>query len=110
MKTCRKGHQHESKGWCTICATNNRLIKTYGITLEEYNILRQVQNYKCGICKCSEEDNIRNSGAQTLVIDHDHSTKRIRGLLCHRCNVGLGNFKDSITTLEFALNYLQRNQ
>ena len=43
------------------------------------------------------------------VIDHDHTTGKLRGLLCHQCNVGIGNFKDDIDRMLNAILYLSRN-
>jgi hypothetical protein len=43
------------------------------------------------------------------VIDHDHKTGKLRGLLCHQCNVGIGNFKDDIDRMLNAILYLSRN-
>lgn len=51
---------------------------------------------KCVICGANEK----------LVIDHDHNTGKIRGLLCGHCNRGLGHFRDDPTLLEFAAQYL----
>ena len=44
-----------------------------------------------------------------LNADHDHQTHRLRGLLCHNCNKGLGNFKDSPARLMRAIKYLQES-
>lgn len=81
-------------------ATKLRL--KYGITREEYLMLLSKQDNKCKICGKAEKDNGRE-----LAVDHCHNTNRIRGILCVRCNAGLGNFKDNIRLLEKAVNYLR---
>lgn len=72
----------------------------YKITENQYNELMQQKT--CMIC-AKISDNKRN-----LCIDHSHETGKIRGILCHACNVGLGNFKDNINNLEKAIDYLKR--
>lgn len=76
----------------------------YGISLEEYNAKVKEQNHKCAICFTDEVDVFK----QTLYVDHCHNTGKIRGLLCHSCNVGLGVFKDSNTLLDNAKEYLRK--
>jgi hypothetical protein len=72
-----------------------------------YNQLRESQDFKCAICNTHESDFSRN---QQLVVDHCHSTGRIRGLLCYRCNLGLGNFQDSLDMLLKAVEYLKEDK
>lgn len=76
--------------------------RKYGISLEEYNKILMTQNGVCAICgeKCSSGRN--------LAIDHCHSTGVIRGLLCGNCNLSIGKFKDSISILQNAINYLRK--
>jgi hypothetical protein len=47
------------------------------------------------------------SGVSGLVVDHDHETGEVRGLLCNRCNTGLGFFADNRGYMRRALTYLE---
>lgn len=78
-----------------------RLKRDYGITDEIYDALLKKQNHCCGICKTPVSD--------VLHIDHCHTSKKVRGLLCGNCNRGLGFFKDNITFLWEAIKYLGAN-
>lgn len=74
----------------------------YGISKEEYEELKTSQHESCKICNTHFSDTPRG-----LLVDHDHITGKVRGLLCHNCNTALGLFKDSINSLEGAINYLK---
>ena len=65
---------------------------------EEYDRKVSACNSMCSVC----------GEIAKLVVDHCHKTGIIRGLLCDKCNVGLGCFKDDIKILEQALEYLRR--
>jgi len=43
---------------------------------------------------------------EKLVVDHNHNTNKVRGLLCNHCNRGLGHFRDNTETLLKAIDYL----
>lgn len=75
----------------------------YGITLAEYNAMLEAQNYKCAIC--NNEDEVEG---RRLAIDHCHNTGKIRGLLCGKCNRGLGLFYDNKKLLQSAIKYLNK--
>jgi DNA-directed RNA polymerase subunit RPC12/RpoP len=77
----------------------NARLKKYGITEEDFNAMLEKQGYRCAICGSD------NDGRE-LAIDHDHVTGEVRGLLCTKCNLGLGSFEDDITRLEKAKLYL----
>lgn len=79
------------------------LKRRYGITLTQYEDLLQKQNHTCAICKSISPN--RND-INYFLVDHDHATGKIRGLLCDPCNKGLANFKDNIDSLESAKKYL----
>lgn len=86
-------------------AANPRKVRTYRlnkykITPEDADYLLHEQDYKCATC--GSED----PGPKAFHIDHDHTSGRVRGFLCHSCNIGLGNFKDNPETLAAALVYL----
>ncbi len=79
----------------------NRYYNTvYGISLSEYNKMVEECDNKCNICH--EEDNRR------LAVDHCHYTGKVRGLLCVKCNMSLGGYRDSIILLENAIKYLKK--
>ena len=71
----------------------------YGLTEEKYNNLLTSQESKCAICKEPER-------TRRLSVDHCHGSGSLRGLLCRRCNLGLGYFHDSTTHLRAAIRYL----
>jgi hypothetical protein len=72
------------------------------MSLEDYMALLEAQNGKCAICGGGETGKFSR-----LSVDHDHVTKKIRGLLCSSCNAGLGRLKDSEELLIRALEYLR---
>lgn len=76
--------------------------KRYGLTVEEYNTYRASFPDVCGICGKLEEQKRR------LSLDHCHKTKKIRGLLCHKCNVAIGLLEDDVVLLDKAKEYLCR--
>jgi hypothetical protein len=83
---------------------DNVIRKQYGITLQEYNDMLEKQDYKCAIC--GNEDEVEG---RKLAIDHCHTSGAVRGLLCGKCNRGLGLFYDNQDLLEKAKQYLNAN-
>lgn len=70
-------------------ASRDRALRKYGISEEEYSRLYVSQQGICAIC--GKPETRKQNGKETLLcVDHDHETGRIRGLLCHTCNVGIG--------------------
>jgi hypothetical protein len=76
------------------------LKRKYGITLEEYDTLLQHQGGGCAICRRKPRPDA------SLHLDHDHQTGRMRGILCFRCNNGLGDFDDDASLLQQAVAYV----
>lgn len=83
--------------------------KTYGITEEIYNTILNKQGGGCAICGLKETAVGKiTKRVKPLSVDHDHNTGKIRGLLCEKCNHGLGWFMDNKELLINAVNYLER--
>jgi hypothetical protein len=80
-------------------------LRKYGITKDRYDELLKYQDGKCAICNCAETVKL-NGKLKRLAIDHCHQTNFVRGLLCSRCNVAIGNFNDNWILLDNALEYL----
>lgn len=83
----------------------NYLKKNYGISVVEYEALLVAQDYLCKICG-TIGFKIEPNARHLLAVDHDHTTGKVRGLLCHNCNRGLGLFQDDVTNLSNAIAYL----
>lgn len=81
----------------------------FGITEEFYNTLKKEQNDVCAICKRPETTITKHGHLKDLAVDHDHSTGKIRGLLCGSCNRGIGFLKDSPDVCISAADYLKRH-
>ena len=89
----------------------NRLKKDYGLSWDAYQAMWEGQNRKCAICFRSIKTfpSRREGGSRyegRACVDHDHDTKIIRGLLCPKCNKGLGQFSDDPVILSRAIDYL----
>jgi len=76
--------------------------KRYGLSLEQKQALVDGQNSKCAIC------NNDLKGTHDVCVDHCHTTGIIRGILCRKCNLGIGHLNDSIENLKSAQKYLEK--
>lgn len=94
----------KANNYVQLKAQNSRLIKRYGITSEQYQSLLEKQDYRCAICGNTPEQSRGNTNK--LSVDHCHNTGKVRGLLCQKCNTGLGLLGDTKEDLQKALNYL----
>lgn len=85
------------------------LKRKYGITLEWYRNQLFKQNNVCAICKQPEKAVIRGK-VIAMPVDHCHKTGKARGLLCTKCNRGLGLFEDNVDFLNNAIEYLKLHE
>jgi hypothetical protein len=81
---------------------HNRRVTKYGITANDFEWMVIQQGGRCVTCQRSD---------QKLCIDHDHTTGRVRGLLCNQCNLTLGHMEQhNPATIEALRQYLQDHQ
>lgn len=90
------------KKWFKEQRYNAHIKRTLGITIDEYNNLFIEQGGRCAICGIHQSKRKRRFAA-----DHCHNSKKVRGLLCHYCNRGLGQFEDNVQILRNAVKYLE---
>jgi hypothetical protein len=74
----------------------------YGLTRDQWQVLFNKQNGSCAICGKSQD-----KLGYTLQVDFDHVLGKVRGLLCKKCNLGIGMFGEDITRIEKAIRYLK---
>lgn len=104
---CKPCNTIEKRKWRELNPDKNKNTKykkKYGITLEQANIILQSQDNKCAICRSDLK-----TGSKTH-LDHCHTTGKVRGFLCQKCNHGIGLFQDSIEKLNAAVKYLSHHE
>ena len=99
--TIAKNPDRHSKRHRWYCLKQN-----YNITEEDYNNLFNLQNGCCAICGTDKPTGKGNF----LAVDHDHKTRKIRGLLCNECNRGIGYLKDNYELVQKAADYLLKTK
>ena len=112
QSACRECQRANVKEWAkanpTMVAAAKRraALKKFGLTVEGYDALLLQQGGKCAVCG-------RKPGKTRLAVDHDHEIERktgrivVRGLLCRRCNRGMGAFEWDDQVIARAITYLQ---
>ena len=89
-------------------AIKDQKLKTaFGLSLEVYNNMLSAQGGVCAICKKEESVLSVKGKTKSLAVDHCHTTGRVRGLLCQKCNQALGLFDDDLERLNSAISYLK---
>lgn len=100
-----------SKDWYAnnkqTAAVNARRVKLkmYGLTIDQYQSLLESQNHCCAIC---EKKEALTGKLNRMYVDHCHLSGKARGLLCQKCNAGLGMFGDRPDLLAKAITYLSK--
>ncbi|MDQ2690360.1 MAG: endonuclease VII domain-containing protein, partial [Chloroflexota bacterium] len=86
---------------CASAAQHGAMIeRTYGLGRDEYDVLLELQGGRCAVCRTRPK-------SKRLVVDHDHKTGAVRGLLCARCNhEGLGSMHDSLALVTAMWHYM----
>lgn len=81
-------------------------VHSYGLTLDQYHSLAEKQDFVCACCGEAPTPKTRMSSLDHFVVDHDHATMRVRGLLCNGCNIAIGHLRDSASKAHAAMRYL----
>ena len=107
FKPMAPSHMYCSQECADIALIEKYLQREYKINYSEYMDMLKNQDEKCAISG-SEGFKMQAHHKIKLVVDHCHATGRVRGMLCHNCNRGLGLFQDSVKFLQTASSYLQK--
>lgn len=91
---------------CIECNYFLHIEKKYNLPKCDYLNLLHKQEHKCAICTSTD---FKNKSINRFHVDHNHSTGKVRGLLCDNCNRALGFFKDNENNLKRALEYLNED-
>lgn len=86
---------------CKICRRDYDWQYRYGLSAEQYFELYQKQGGKCRICGCELPD------GEYLHVDHNKRSGEVRGLLCSKCNKGIGLFKENPSVMNRAIEYIK---
>lgn len=103
----RRNHSGRPTYRCRACLVEYQREYNYGITSDTFRALRRDQEGKCGICGV-EPDPEAAWPYNTLVVDHCHETGAIRGLLCHDCNMFIGQVRNDPARCRAAAAWLER--
>lgn len=107
FKPMAPSHMYCSQECADTALIEKYLQREYKISYPEYRDMLKSQEDKCAICG-GEGFKMQAHHKIKLVVDHCHKTGKVRGMLCHNCNRGLGLFQDSVDFLQHASDYLQK--
>jgi len=103
----RGPHHHPDRAEAQRRAVIRSKTKKFGLTPERYDEMMKAQGGKCAICRLPETKVLYGRVVQ-LSADHCHSRNVARALLCQRCNIGLGNFRDDPVLMRAAADYIEK--
>lgn len=86
---------------CRTCMSSTKRLKIYGITQDQFRMIKKAQAGRCAICGVKFK-----RGVVDCQLDHNHLTGQVRGALCRRCNQVLGKMNDNAALLYSAARYL----
>lgn len=113
---CKNCAHSETKAWREKQSPERLkhlyLTNTYGLSYKDFTDMLELQEYRCRVCSRTLEVSIeaRQLKASSAVVDHDHITGKVRGILCNECNRGLGYFHDNKESLMNAIKYLTEQE
>lgn len=105
-RICIRDHQRRFRAERPDYHHGRNLKQRYGITVDEYESLIANQNNACAICEVEIPDKLEYKGKRRSVVDHNHETGEVRGILCLKCNLVLGHARENTTILYRAIVYL----
>ena len=100
-----KEYRQKNKDKVSEIERKSKMKKTYGIAIEDYDRMLKEQGGGCAICNSI----VPSERTKYFTVDHCHETGKVRGLLCVKCNRGLGLFNDQIQRIQNAAEYLKRS-
>ena len=103
IKEYSKKHYLLNKSIVKVRSRSNRLYRNHSIRLDDYTSMLSTHNGKCDVCGTERAGGPHNK----FNLDHCHTTGDLRGILCFRCNVTLGQAEDRIELLEKLIKYLR---
>ncbi|MBE2228247.1 MAG: endonuclease VII domain-containing protein [Ignavibacteria bacterium] len=106
-KTCRTKIEKNKRTQDPLKYKACQLKNKFNLTLEQYYEMHSQQH---GLCLgCNSPISVEYNSSNIAVVDHCHKTGKVRGLLCSKCNLGLGHFNDDTKILKNLIKYLNKH-
>lgn len=102
---CQQCERERARKRSPEAIRTSHLKSKYGLSVEAFNSLLSAASHKCEICLCD-----LGTDTNFIAVDHCHDSGEVRGILCPRCNAGIGWFKDSPEALRSAARYLEKDR